>query len=172
MSQYQHGRHENFWGRRNDSFIQCIILIIFLYWGEMGARGSVLHWGTMLQAGRSRIRVPMRYYGSGVDLASNRNEYQESSWGLRAGSSKGWEPYRNLWADCLKKMWEPRRLRTLWASTASYREKSKHSVLISSTFHLFYISCISHFPWLLHSDLTKTYSFHSYCHVLAMSRDE
>jgi hypothetical protein len=45
----------------------------------------------MLQAGRSRVQVPMRsldffsidfqpHYGPGVDSASNRNEYQESSW--------------------------------------------------------------------------------------------
>jgi hypothetical protein len=50
----------------------------------------------MLQAGKSRVRVPMRtmdfsqltyslqqHYGPGVDLAFNRNEYQESSWGLK-----------------------------------------------------------------------------------------
>jgi hypothetical protein len=58
-----------------------------------GARGSVVGWGTMLQAGRSRVRFPMRsldfsidlifqpHYGRGVDSASNRNAYQESSWG-------------------------------------------------------------------------------------------
>jgi hypothetical protein len=44
----------------------------------------------MLQAGRSRVQVPMRWnissfqphYGPGVDSASNRNEYQESSLGV------------------------------------------------------------------------------------------
>jgi hypothetical protein len=58
-----------------------------------GARGSVVGWGAMLQAGWSRVRVPMRWifssfqphYGSGVDSASNRNEYQESSWGVKGG---------------------------------------------------------------------------------------
>jgi hypothetical protein len=47
----------------------------------------------MLQAGRSRVRVPMRWkfssfqphYGPGVDSASNRNEYQEPSWGFKSG---------------------------------------------------------------------------------------
>jgi hypothetical protein len=47
----------------------------------------------MLQAGRSRVWVPMRWnfssfqphYGPGVDSASNRNEYQESSWGVKRG---------------------------------------------------------------------------------------
>jgi hypothetical protein len=57
----------------------------------MGARGSVVGWGTMLQAGRSRVRVPMRWnfssfqphYGPGVDSASNRSEYQEPYWGVK-----------------------------------------------------------------------------------------
>jgi hypothetical protein len=47
----------------------------------------------MLQAGRSRVRVPMRWnfssfqphYGPGVDSAPNRNEYQEPSWGVKGG---------------------------------------------------------------------------------------
>jgi hypothetical protein len=52
----------------------------------------------MLQAGRSRDRVPVRcffffsiqksfqpHYGPGVDSASNRNEYQGSSWGVKEG---------------------------------------------------------------------------------------
>jgi hypothetical protein len=51
----------------------------------MGAGGSVVSWDTMLQTGRSRDRVPMRdfqpHYDPGVDSASNRNQYQESSWG-------------------------------------------------------------------------------------------
>jgi hypothetical protein len=46
----------------------------------------------MLQAGRSRVWFPMRcnfssfqpQYGPGVDSASNRNEYQEPSWGLKS----------------------------------------------------------------------------------------
>jgi hypothetical protein len=54
-----------------------------------GVRGSVVGWGTMLQAGRSQIRIPIMWnfssfqlhYGPGVDSASNRNEYQEDSWG-------------------------------------------------------------------------------------------
>jgi hypothetical protein len=54
---------------------------------------SVVGWGTMLQAGRSRVRVPMRWnflsfqphYGPGIDSASNRNEYQEPSWEVKCG---------------------------------------------------------------------------------------
>jgi hypothetical protein len=40
------------WRRR---WIIIIIIII------LGQRGSVVGWGTMLQAGRSRVRVPMRW---------------------------------------------------------------------------------------------------------------
>jgi hypothetical protein len=60
---------------------------------KWGVRGSVVGWGTMLQGGRSRVRVPMRWnfssflphYGPGVDSASNRNEYQEPSCGVKGG---------------------------------------------------------------------------------------
>jgi hypothetical protein len=47
-------------------------------------RGSVIGWGTMLQGGRSRVRFPMS-----LDSASNRNEYQESSWGVKGGRPVG-----------------------------------------------------------------------------------
>jgi hypothetical protein len=51
----------------------------------------------MLQVGRLRVRFPIRSldffsiylihprYGSGVDSAYNRNEYQESFWGVKGG---------------------------------------------------------------------------------------
>jgi hypothetical protein len=66
-------------------------LWFFLVFQSKYRRGSVVGWGTMLQAGRSRVRVPTRWnfssfhphYGPRVDSASNRNEYQESSWGVK-----------------------------------------------------------------------------------------
>jgi hypothetical protein len=56
-----------------------------------GARDSIVGWGTMLEAGKSLVRVPMRWifqstepfqphYDPGVDSVSNRKEYQEFSW--------------------------------------------------------------------------------------------
>jgi hypothetical protein len=36
---------------------------------SMGARGSVVGWGTMLQAGRSRVRTPMRSLNFSIDLS-------------------------------------------------------------------------------------------------------
>jgi hypothetical protein len=61
------------------------------------ARGGVVGWHIMLQAGRSRVHIPMRsldfsidlilqpHYGPGVDSASNRNDYQESAWWVNDG---------------------------------------------------------------------------------------
>jgi hypothetical protein len=61
--------------------IIIIIIIIIIIRGTRYRSG----WGTMLQAGRSLDRVPMRWIFSnvpnpsaGVDSASNRNEHQES----------------------------------------------------------------------------------------------
>jgi hypothetical protein len=63
-----------------------------------GARGRVFGWSTMLQAGRSRVRVPRRWIffdlpnpsSRTMALGSNKplniNEHQESSWG---GGAKG-----------------------------------------------------------------------------------
>jgi hypothetical protein len=56
-----------------------------------GTHCYVVGWGTMLQAGRSRVRASMRRIFliylilPGVDSASNRNEYQESSLGVKGG---------------------------------------------------------------------------------------
>jgi hypothetical protein len=68
------------------NFRKCIIL--------RGARGSIVGWSSMLHAGRSRGLVPIRWIfqftssfqphcGPGVDSANNRNEYQESFWGVK-----------------------------------------------------------------------------------------
>jgi hypothetical protein len=58
-----------------------------------GARGRLIGRGTALHGGRQRVPFPMRSLnvsvhlllpaalGPGVDSASNRTEYQESSWG-------------------------------------------------------------------------------------------
>jgi hypothetical protein len=78
----------------------------------------------MLRARRSRVRFPMRpifqpHYGPGVDSASNRNEYQESSWGKGRPAHKA----DNLTTTCepiVYKMWELRRLTTLWTTTVCY----------------------------------------------------
>jgi hypothetical protein len=52
----------------------------------------------MLETGRSPVQVPDKvdffqsfqpHYGPGVDSASNRNEYQESSWGVKSGRRVG-----------------------------------------------------------------------------------
>jgi hypothetical protein len=60
----------------------------------------VVGWGTILQAGRSRDQSRwggffqftesfQSHYGPRVDSAFNRNEYQESSWGVKGGRRVG-----------------------------------------------------------------------------------
>jgi hypothetical protein len=63
---------------------------------------------------------PILFMAVELSQASNRNQYRESSWG------KGpLELEADLTAFCeptIYKMWEPRCLTTLWASTACYRD--------------------------------------------------
>jgi hypothetical protein len=68
----------------------------------------------MLQAGRSRDRIPMRsldfffqftlsfqpHYGPRVDSASNRNEYQEYFWNVLGGKGRPARRADNLTAIC------------------------------------------------------------------------
>jgi hypothetical protein len=52
-----------------------------------------------------------------VDSASNRNEYQESSWEQKETGAQGWQSCCSLWAEYLKLL-ESQPLATLRASTA------------------------------------------------------
>jgi hypothetical protein len=68
------------------------------YRAWLGAHSSVVGWGTMLQAGRLSVWFPMRSldffnlpspssHTMAINSASNRNDYQESSWGVKGGWS-------------------------------------------------------------------------------------
>jgi hypothetical protein len=61
------------------------LMVIFVYCFERGARGSVVSWGTMLHFFFSIYLIFPAALGPGVGSASNRNEYQESSWGVEGG---------------------------------------------------------------------------------------
>ena len=81
-------------------------IIYEFYNYHVGARGSAVGWGTALQAGRSWVRFPImsleffidiilpgRTMPPGVDLASNRNEYQEYFLVIKSAGGWGWQPY-------------------------------------------------------------------------------
>jgi hypothetical protein len=55
------------------------------------ARGHVVAWGTMLQAGKSRVRVLIRwiFFNWPIPSSRNGNEYQGSSWGENGGRRVG-----------------------------------------------------------------------------------
>jgi hypothetical protein len=86
-------RFHNFYHQLRSCLRLTVLMFILDPVCRLGARGSVVGWANMLQAGRSRVRVPIRWnfssfqphYGPGVDSASNRNKYQEPSWGVKGG---------------------------------------------------------------------------------------
>jgi hypothetical protein len=71
---------------------------------RLEARGSALAWVTVLQAGRSRVRIPMVsleifhwYNPSGFNMASQtltKKEYQEHFLADKGCRCLGWQPYR------------------------------------------------------------------------------
>jgi len=88
-----------------------------------GARGSAVGSSTVL-AGRSRVRFPvlsLEFYGPGVDLVSNKNEYQEYFlWG-KGGRCVRLITLSLSCADC-PETWEPPNPVTLWACPGLYRD--------------------------------------------------
>jgi hypothetical protein len=99
-----------------------------------GARGSVVGWGTMLQAGRSRIWFPttsLDFFNwpnpssRTVALGLTQRLREMSIRNLPGGKGRPAREAGSLTATCepiILKIWEPRRLTTLWASTACYRD--------------------------------------------------
>jgi hypothetical protein len=115
-------------------YLVVVFCSVFTISKDMGARGIVVGWGTMPQAGRSWLRFPMRSLDFSVDPILQAALWPWSRLSLKQKwvpgiflGGKG-RPVRkagnlsHLWADCLEKMWEPRRLTTRWSSTVSYRD--------------------------------------------------
>jgi hypothetical protein len=88
----------------------------------------------MLQAGRSRVRIPMRSLdffnlpnpsSRTMDLGSTQPLIEMSTRNLLGGTGRPVRKADNLTAICepiVWKMWKPRCLTTLWASMACYKD--------------------------------------------------
>jgi hypothetical protein len=100
-------------------------------------RGRIGIWGSMSQAGRSRFRFPMRSLDFSFKLFlptalwpwGRLSLWQKWVPGIFLGLKGGRrlklttsQLRRHLWDDYLEKIWEPRRLTSLWASTVRYRD--------------------------------------------------
>jgi hypothetical protein len=79
------------------------------------AHSSIVGWGTMLQAGRSRVRFPMRSLdffnwpnpssrtmALGLTQPLTEMSTRNLPGGCRAAGVQGWQPYCHLWDDCLE----------------------------------------------------------------------
>jgi hypothetical protein len=117
---------------------QIIMIITGLYEGK---RCSVEGWGTMLQAGRSRLRFPVRL----LDLFSiyliiqaalwpwSRLRTEMSTRNLPGGEGRPARKADDLTAICQPIayiMWEPRPPTNLWAFTACYRVSFTFTLLV------------------------------------------
>jgi hypothetical protein len=66
----------------------------------------------------------------GVDSASNRYKYQKSSWGKERPARKA-DNITAISEPIVYKLWKPRPLTTLWATTACYRDSFSFHLLLS-----------------------------------------
>jgi hypothetical protein len=114
---FQMLRGGDYWNLiKSEQFLQfCFIfswLLIALWWSLLGARSSIVGWDTMLQDGGVRgfcswfeffqfMWFFQPHYGPAVVPSSNRNEYQDYSWGLKCGRHLRLTTHRHLRADCL-----------------------------------------------------------------------
>jgi hypothetical protein len=98
-----------------------------------GVRGSVVGWGTTLQAGRSRDRIPdeVNFFNlpnpstHTMALGSTQPLTEMSTRNIPGGEGRPARKADNLTAICepiVYKMWEPQHLTTLWVFTAHYRD--------------------------------------------------
>jgi hypothetical protein len=62
------------------------------------------------------------HYGPGANSASNTNEYQESSCGVKDGRAAGTENFTAICEPIFWETWESQHVTTVRASTVPYRD--------------------------------------------------
>jgi hypothetical protein len=112
----------------------CLRCIWYMHVSGVGARGSVVGWGTMLQAERSPVQIPMRSLDffnwpnpSSCTMALGLTQPLTgmSSRNRPGGQGRPASGADNLTTICeptVLKMWQPQHLTTLWGFMACYRD--------------------------------------------------
>jgi hypothetical protein len=108
---------------------------------NIGARGSVVGWGTMLQAGSIPYEVIAFFNWPNPSsrttaLGSTQPLVEMSARNLSGDKGRPARKADRLTLICepiVKKMWEPWRLKILWAFTACYRDSFTNHILSPMT---------------------------------------
>jgi hypothetical protein len=141
--------------------IICAVIYFIAVLKSRGARGSVIGWGNMLQAGRWRVLIPMRCFFFNWPNPSSRARFLVSTQPLTEMSTRnllgGVKGGRRIRLTTLpsvrrlsRKMWEPRPLTTLWAFTACYRDNFYLNLaVLSGRFTIIYFD--DRYKWGAHA---------------------
>jgi hypothetical protein len=131
----------------------------------------------MLQVGRSRVRFPMRsrifqftytfqpHYGPGFDIASNRNEHQESSSQVKDGRGVNLTSPPSVSRLCRENV----------GASMSHNPMGLHGLLKGQlylfNFNFLYSYATTNFPWLSPTESWLVPEPNEFCHLYSRGAD-